>query len=82
VITKNGSVVFNRILTPNAVPYDPFKDLTAIGLAIRTPIVLAVHKDAPFKDFAEMGEYGKKNPGNVRIGTVAPDRSGILPSRL
>jgi len=76
VITNNASVVFNRILTPNAVPYDPFKDLTAIGLAIRTPIVLAVHKDAPFKDFAEMAEYGKKNPGNVRIGTVGPGSVG------
>src|SRR5262249_36997418 len=70
VITNNASVVFNRVLTPNAVPYDPFKDLTPIGLAIRTPIILAVHKDAPFKDFADMVEYGKKNPGNVRVGTV------------
>jgi tripartite-type tricarboxylate transporter receptor subunit TctC len=76
VITNNASVVFNRILTPNAVPYDPFKDLTAIGLAIRTPIVLAVHKDAPFKDFAEMAEYGEKNPGNVCIGTVGPGSVG------
>src|SRR6266545_983051 len=76
VITNNASVVFNRILTPNAVPYDPFKDLTAIGLAIRTPIVLAVHKDAPFKDLAEMAEYGKKNPRNVRIGTVGPGSVG------
>jgi tripartite-type tricarboxylate transporter receptor subunit TctC len=76
VITNNASVVFNRILTPNAVPYDPFKDLTPIGLAIRTPIVLAVHKDAPFKDFAEMVEYGKKNSGNVRVGTVGPGSVG------
>ena len=76
VITNNASVVFNRILTPNAVPYDPFKDLTPIGLAIRTPIVLAVHKDVPFKDFAEMAEYGKKNPGNVRVGTVGPGSVG------
>lgn len=76
VITNNASVVFNRVLTPNAVPYDPFKDLTPIGLAIRTPIILAVHKDAPFKDFAEMVEYGKKNPGNLRVGTVGPGSVG------
>src|SRR4030095_9227371 len=76
VITNNASVVFNRILTPNAVPYDPFKDLTPIGLAIRTPIILAMHKDVPFKDFAEMVEYGKKNPGNVRVGTVGPGSVG------
>jgi tripartite-type tricarboxylate transporter receptor subunit TctC len=76
LITNNASLVFNRILTPEAVPYDPFKDLTPIGMAARTPIVLAVHKDAPFKNFAEMAEYGKKNPGNVRIGTVGPGSVG------
>jgi len=77
VITNNASVVFNRILTPNAVPYlRSIQRSTPIGLAIRTPIVLAVHKDAPFKDFAEMAEYGKKNPGNVRIGTVGPGSVG------
>ena len=47
-----------------------------MGMAVRTPIVLAVHKDAPFKNFAEMVEYAKKNPGNVRIGTVGPGSVG------
>lgn len=76
LITNNASLVFNRVLTPDAVPYDPFKDLTPLGLVARTPIVLAVHKDAPFKNFADMAEYGKKNPGNVRIGTVGPGSVG------
>ena len=76
VITNNASLVFNRILTPETVPYDPFKDLTPIGMAVRTPIILAVHKDVPFKNFAEMAEYGKKNPGNIRIGTVGPGSVG------
>lgn len=76
LITNNASLVFNRILTPETVPYDPFKDLTPIGMAVRTPIILAVHKDVPFKNFAEMAEYGKKNPGNIRIGTVGPGSVG------
>jgi tripartite-type tricarboxylate transporter receptor subunit TctC len=76
LITNNASLVFNRILTPEAVPYDPFKDLTPIGMAVRTPIVLAVNSKAPFKNFAEMVEYGKKNPGKVRIGTVGPGSVG------
>lgn len=76
LITNNASLVFNRILTPETVPYDPFKDLTPLGMAVRTPIILAVHKDVPFKNFAEMAEYGKKNPGNIRIGTVGPGSVG------
>lgn len=76
LITNNASLVFNRILTPDAVPYDPFKDLTPLGMAVRTPIVLAVNSNVPFKNFAEMVEYGKKNPGNVRVGTVGPGSVG------
>ena len=76
LITNNASLVFNRVLTPDAVPYDPFKDLTPLGMAVRTPIILAVHKDAPFKNFAEMIDYGKKNPGGIRIGTVGPGSVG------
>jgi tripartite-type tricarboxylate transporter receptor subunit TctC len=76
LIANNASLIFNRILTPEAVPYDPFKDLTPIGMAVRTPIILAVHSNVPFKTFAEMVEYGKKNPGNVRVGTVGPGSVG------
>jgi tripartite-type tricarboxylate transporter receptor subunit TctC len=76
LITNNASVVFNRILTPDAVPYDPFKDLTPIGMAVRTPIVLAVNGGAPFKNFAAMVDYGKKNPGKLRVGTVGPGSVG------
>jgi tripartite-type tricarboxylate transporter receptor subunit TctC len=76
LITNNASLVFNRILTPETVPYDPFKDLTPLGMAVRTPIILAVHKDVPFKNFAEMIEYGKRSPGNLRIGTVGPGSVG------
>lgn len=31
LIINNASLVFNRILTPETVPYDPFKDLIAPG---------------------------------------------------
>ena len=75
-ITNNAAVVFNRVLTPEAVPYDPFKDLTPLGLVARTPVILVVHKDAPFKNFAEMVDYGKKNAGKIRIGTVGPGSVG------
>ncbi len=76
LITNNAALIYNRILTPEAVPYDPFKDLIALGLVARTPVILAVNSNAPFKTFAEMVEYGKKNPGNLRIGTVGPGSVG------
>lgn len=70
LITNNASLIYSRILTPETVLYDPFKDLTALGLAARTPVIVAVNSKAPYKNFTEMVDFAKKNPGNVRIGTV------------
>jgi len=39
-----------------------------LGIASRTASVLVVGADAPYKSFAELIDYSKKNPGRVRIG--------------
>jgi len=39
-----------------------------LGTASRTPIILVVRSNAPYRNFAELIEYAKKNPGQVRIG--------------
>lgn len=76
LISNNAALIVNRVLTPEFVAYDPFKDLTPLGLAMRTPILLAVRQDAPYKNFSEMVEFAKKNPGKVRVGTVGAGSVG------
>jgi tripartite-type tricarboxylate transporter receptor subunit TctC len=76
VFTNNAALVSNRILTPDVVTYDPIRDLTPIGLATRFPLVLAVRQDEPYKNFAEMVEHSKKNPGTPRIATVGAGSVG------
>ena len=39
-----------------------------LGIASRTPTILVVRSDAPYRTFAELIEYAKKKPGQVRIG--------------
>jgi tripartite-type tricarboxylate transporter receptor subunit TctC len=70
LFTTNAALISARIINPENVPYDPFKDLTVLGLATRTPVMLAVRSDAPYKNFRELIDYAKKNPGKVRVGTV------------
>jgi tripartite-type tricarboxylate transporter receptor subunit TctC len=65
-----------RILNPESVTYDPLKDLTALGMAARSPLVIAVRQDASFKDFRQMVEFAKKNPGKVRVGTAGAGTLG------
>jgi tripartite-type tricarboxylate transporter receptor subunit TctC len=76
LFANNAALIFNRILTPEAVAYDPLRDLTPLGLAARFPLLLAVRQDAPYKNFSEMVEYSKKNPGKVRVATVGAGSVG------
>jgi tripartite-type tricarboxylate transporter receptor subunit TctC len=78
LLTTNAALVSNRILNPETAPYDPLKDLTPLGLSTRTPILLAVRQDAPYKSFGELLEFAKKNPGKIRVGTVGPGSAGHL----
>lgn len=76
LMTPNAAVVSSRILNPETVPYDPLKDLTPLGLVTRTPILIAVRHDAPYKSFGEMVDFAKKNPGKIRVGTIGPGSAG------
>jgi tripartite-type tricarboxylate transporter receptor subunit TctC len=76
LFTPNASVIAARILNPETVTYDPVKDLTPLGLATRTPVLLVVRSDAPYKSFREMVEFAKKNPGKVRVATVGAGSIG------
>jgi len=67
-IPNNAALVFRALLDPSTANYDPLKDLTPLAMAMRSPSILAVGADQPFKTFPEMIEYAKKNP--VRIGTA------------
>ena len=70
ILTNNAALVFRAILDPKVATYDPLKDLTPLGLAMRTPSILAVGAEQPFRNFRELAEHSKHNPGKVRIGTA------------
>ena len=70
VLTNNAALVFRSIMDPKSANYDPFKDLTPLGLGMRSPTVMVAGADAPFKNFKEMIAYAKANPGKVRVGTA------------
>jgi tripartite-type tricarboxylate transporter receptor subunit TctC len=76
LLTNNAALIYNRILTPESVQYDPFKDLMPLGLATRFPLLLIVRPDAPYKSFNELVEFSKKNPGKIRVGTVGAGSVG------
>jgi tripartite-type tricarboxylate transporter receptor subunit TctC len=76
ILTNNASLVFRSILDPKTASYNPLTDLTPLGLAMRSPSILAVRGDAPYKTLQELAEHAKKNPGSVRIGTAGSGSVG------
>jgi tripartite-type tricarboxylate transporter receptor subunit TctC len=75
-IPNNAALVFRALLDPSSANYDPLKDLTPLALAMRSPSILVVGADQPFRTFKEMVEYSKKHPGKVRIGTAGTGSVG------
>jgi tripartite-type tricarboxylate transporter receptor subunit TctC len=67
---NSSGVVYTRVSNPESVPYDPINDLEPLGLHVINPAITAVRTDAPWKNFSEVIEYAKKNPGKFRCGTI------------
>lgn len=76
LFTINAALTSNRILNPQSAGYDPLVDFTPLGLTTRTPMVIAVRGDAPYKTLAEMAAHAKANPGKVNVGTAGTGSIG------
>ena len=69
VYTNTPALVHARAAEPETVPYDPDKDLEPLGLHLFFPVGLAVKADSPWKNFNELVEYARQNPGKIRCST-------------
>jgi tripartite-type tricarboxylate transporter receptor subunit TctC len=68
LFAQNSALTFRAVLEPQSVTYDALRDLIPLGSTSRTPIVLVVRSDAPYRTFGDMIEYARKSPRQVRIG--------------
>jgi len=82
LLAPSAPIIYNRILNPSQVPYDSFKDLTPIALTTHTPILIAIRSDAPYKDFKEIVEFAKNNPGKIRCGTMGVGSVGDFDTEM
>jgi tripartite-type tricarboxylate transporter receptor subunit TctC len=68
LFAQNSALTFRAVLDPQSATYDAMRDLVPLGTASRTPSVLVVRGDAPYRTFKELVEYAKGKPGQLRIG--------------
>lgn len=71
LLGTSSQLIYNVGLTRN-LPFDPDKDLAAIGLISRSPQVLLAHSSTPGRNVKEMLAYAKSNPGKLTYGSGGP----------
>jgi len=71
--------------TLKAIPFDPIKDFTAVGLGATFQFALAAGPGSPAKTWAEFATWAKANPAKASYATSAagslPHFVGVLLSR-
>jgi len=78
IVFTTAALISSSILQHKTIPYDLFKDLTPLALVTQNPYPIVVRSDAPYKNFREMVEYAKKNPGKIRCSTIGVGAVGHM----
>lgn len=64
------------------LPYDPFKDLAPLTMAVTFPNVLVVHAGVPAKSFAEYLALAKAKPGSLDFASTGVGSASHLAGEL
>ncbi len=64
------------------LPYDPFKDLAPLTMAVTFPNVLVVHAGVPAKTFAEYIALAKAKPGALDFASTGVGSASHLAGEL
>ncbi len=68
-VANTGNIVINPYLFP-AMPYDPLKDLTPVGLLGTVPLFLVMNSNVPAKSLQEFIAYTKANPDKISYASA------------
>jgi tripartite-type tricarboxylate transporter receptor subunit TctC len=68
--SNSSGLVYNPAFNPETTPYQTLRDLEPLALHVTFPDGIWVQTEAPWKNFAEVVDYSKKNPGKFRCGTL------------
>jgi tripartite-type tricarboxylate transporter receptor subunit TctC len=77
LVGSNGPLAINPAIQPN-LGYDPVRDFQPLGLIVRTPLTLAVHRLQPPRDLAALVALARTRPGAVAFGTAGIASTGHL----
>ena len=77
MVGSNGPLAINPVIQPG-LGYDPVGDFLPVGLILRTPLALTVHRAQPARDLAALIAEGRAAPGRLAFGTAGNASTGHL----
>jgi tripartite-type tricarboxylate transporter receptor subunit TctC len=81
LLGHTGTISINPSLYAN-IPFDPRKDLEAIGMIASMPVALLAHPSFKPQTVKEVIELAKKEPGKLNVGTSAVGTGGYMCAEL
>jgi tripartite-type tricarboxylate transporter receptor subunit TctC len=78
MLLEGTSATATNPLFEQHMPYDALKDLVAVSMTHSTPLVVAVNKDVPARNLAELLDYLKKEGNKASFGTTGVGSSQQL----
>ena len=68
LLSSGSAMAIVPLITPR-MPYDSAKDLVPVAAGARLELFLVARTESPFKTFAELVAYAKRNPGRLSYGS-------------
>lgn len=76
-----GELAVNATLFRN-LPYRPIQDFSHIAMAVRVPMILALHPSVPAPDLRALVDYSKKQPNGLAYASPGNGSIGHLTAEL
>jgi tripartite-type tricarboxylate transporter receptor subunit TctC len=76
-----GELAVNATLF-RSLPYHPVRDFSHIAMAVRVPMILAMHPSVPAKDVRALVDYSKSQPNGLTYASPGNGSIGHLTAEL
>jgi tripartite-type tricarboxylate transporter receptor subunit TctC len=76
-----GELAVNATLF-RSLPYHPVRDFSHIAMAVRVPMILAMHPSVPAKDVRSLVDYSKSQPNGLTYASPGNGSIGHLTAEL
>lgn len=81
LFSSTGALVIFPVLSPS-LPYDPEKDLVAVGHAVTSPMVIVVANSSPHRTLGDLVTYAKANPDKLNFASAGSGTTTQLGAEL